>query len=116
MAHKIVLAVSLCIGLALTFSTVARADDGEDLWLDYCVSCHGETGKGDGPAAVSLKTKPANLADCEKMGTISDETLTKVISEGGSANDLSDDMASFSDRFDSDQIDLLVEYIRGFCK
>jgi len=97
-------------------STAARADEGEDLWLDYCVSCHGETGQGNGPAAVSLKTKPANLADCEKMGKLSDEKIANVIGEGGAANDLSDDMASFSDRFDSDQIDSLVEYIRGFCK
>jgi cytochrome c553 len=27
----------------------------------YCASCHGRTGKGDGPTAASLKTRPADL-------------------------------------------------------
>jgi len=27
----------------------------------YCASCHGETGKGDGPKAFSLAKKPPNL-------------------------------------------------------
>ena len=27
----------------------------------YCASCHGITGKGDGPAAKALKTAPADL-------------------------------------------------------
>jgi cytochrome c553 len=27
----------------------------------YCASCHGRTGKGDGPTAAALKTRPADL-------------------------------------------------------
>lgn len=110
----LVLALSLSFACATPVG-IARADEAEDLWLDYCVSCHGNAGKGNGPAAVSLKTKPADLSDCEKMGEVSDEKVAKVIAEGGKANDLSDDMASYSDRLDAEQIDLLVEYIRGFC-
>ena len=29
--------------------------------MQNCVSCHGVDGKGDGPAAVRLSTKPADL-------------------------------------------------------
>lgn len=29
--------------------------------MSFCVSCHGWTGKGDGPAGPALKTQPANL-------------------------------------------------------
>lgn len=28
----------------------------------YCASCHGQDGKGNGPAAPALKTPPADLA------------------------------------------------------
>ena len=31
------------------------------LYVDYCATCHGLSGKGDGPAAKALKMPPANL-------------------------------------------------------
>ena len=34
---------------------------GERLFGQYCVSCHGATGRGDGPLAADLKTTPADL-------------------------------------------------------
>jgi len=35
---------------------------GRDSFEFYCASCHGKTGKGDGPTAPALKTRPADLA------------------------------------------------------
>jgi mono/diheme cytochrome c family protein len=35
---------------------------GEEMYKEYCASCHGLMGKGDGPAAPALKTPPADLA------------------------------------------------------
>jgi len=34
---------------------------GRALFQDYCVSCHGAGGQGDGPAAAGLARKPADL-------------------------------------------------------
>ncbi len=34
---------------------------GPDLFHAHCAACHGIEGKGNGPAASSLKTKPADL-------------------------------------------------------
>jgi hypothetical protein len=34
---------------------------GRALFAQYCVTCHGENGKGDGPAAASLKPQPRNF-------------------------------------------------------
>jgi mono/diheme cytochrome c family protein len=34
---------------------------GKELFTEYCASCHGVSGKGDGPAASSLRTSPADL-------------------------------------------------------
>ena len=53
-------------GLLLMFGTAASAgaDDvaqGRQMYLEYCSSCHGLTGEGDGPVAPALTTPPANL-------------------------------------------------------
>jgi mono/diheme cytochrome c family protein len=34
---------------------------GKDSFEAYCASCHGSTGRGDGPVAAALKRTPANL-------------------------------------------------------
>jgi mono/diheme cytochrome c family protein len=38
-----------------------KASDGAGMFLSYCSPCHGKLGRGDGPAAVALKTPPADL-------------------------------------------------------
>lgn len=38
-----------------------RSVEGPDLFRAYCAPCHGTDGKGNGPAAAALKTKPADL-------------------------------------------------------
>ncbi len=39
---------------------------GPKLYQDYCAVCHGSDGKGDGPAAATLKTWPADLTTIAK--------------------------------------------------
>jgi high-affinity iron transporter len=41
---------------------------GAEVYRQQCVSCHGETGRGDGPGARGLTPPPANLADPQVMG------------------------------------------------
>jgi mono/diheme cytochrome c family protein len=36
-------------------------DWGKELFLKHCAACHGRDALGDGPAAASLKTRPADL-------------------------------------------------------
>lgn len=39
----------------------ASVSRGQGLYADYCASCHGTSGRGDGPAAGSLGKRPADL-------------------------------------------------------
>ena len=39
-------------------SSIAR---GKEMFTSYCASCHGVSGKGNGPAAKALKTPPPDL-------------------------------------------------------
>ena len=51
-------------GLLLLIAGTAQASEiapGRALYLEFCASCHGLTGEGDGPVAPSLATPPPNL-------------------------------------------------------
>ena len=39
----------------------ARIESGQEAFLHYCATCHGESGAGDGPSADALKDRPADL-------------------------------------------------------
>ena len=56
-AFLLILAVSLIPSMSY-----AQADsDGKYWYLNYCASCHGASGKGDGSIAKALTQKPADL-------------------------------------------------------
>jgi mono/diheme cytochrome c family protein len=42
------------------------AASGEEMYKNYCASCHGAAGKGNGPAASALKTPPPDLTALAK--------------------------------------------------
>ena len=56
---------------------------GKAIYKANCVACHGESGKGDGPAAGVLKPKPRDHTDGTYMSTLSDEEIGKIIKFGG---------------------------------
>src|SRR5579863_5426977 len=39
---------------------------GGELFVTYCASCHGVTGRGNGPAAEALRRPPADLTQFAK--------------------------------------------------
>ncbi len=85
---------------------------GARLYATYCASCHGPEGKGDGPVAASLQPRPANHTDRSYMGTLSDEQLYKVISQGGASVGKSPLMAPWAGVVNEDGIRDLIAFIR----
>lgn len=49
------------LGLTLSACAPERQVSGRALYEDFCLSCHGASGRGDGPAAVGLDHPPADL-------------------------------------------------------
>jgi mono/diheme cytochrome c family protein len=52
--------------LLVAFSSAVHAADyvamsGKDLYVRFCASCHGESGRGDGPVATSFKVEVPDL-------------------------------------------------------
>lgn len=106
----------------LVFAAIAVPAAATDLaaakkeFVRFCSKCHGNEGKGDGPQADALTTKPRDFTDCARMKTISDEVAFTAIKDGGEAVHLSKDMPAWKDGMDDGEIHDLVAYVRGLCK
>ena len=61
-----------------TDESIAR---GADLYKINCISCHGETGAGDGAAGAVLNPLPAPISHTAQM--LADDLVFYRISEGG---------------------------------
>jgi mono/diheme cytochrome c family protein len=54
------------IGSASSSAWTEEVDAGKIEYLSACAACHGADGKGSGPLAAELKTKPADLTTLAK--------------------------------------------------
>jgi mono/diheme cytochrome c family protein len=103
-----------CFWCAATKTALAQnAAEGKKLYVSYCATCHGETGKGDGMAARSLPVKPADHTNGTVMNQLSDQFLRDIISKGGSAVGKSSFMPSWGSSIDEKQVRDLVAYLRS---
>jgi mono/diheme cytochrome c family protein len=55
--------------------------NGSELYRTYCASCHGVTGRGDGPMAAYLNVAPANLTTiaARNRGVFPTEVVHRIV-------------------------------------
>ena len=88
-------------------SDAASIKNGKTLYHAYCSSCHGDKGKGDGPAAASLNPKPADHTS-NAVQAESDGAIYYKISEGHSKTA----MPPFKSVLSADQRWAIVNFMR----
>ncbi len=93
-----------------------NADKGKALYAQQCASCHGASGKGDGPAAGALNPKPTNLTDKAYMAGLKDLHLADAIKKGGAAVGKSPIMPGFGAAIKDNDVQDLVAFIRSLTK
>ncbi len=81
-AAKLRLAVAAAYGLALAPRHAPDATGGATLYAANCASCHGVSGRGDGPAGKGLAPVPANFHATARMATRSLYGLYNTITLG----------------------------------
>jgi len=95
--------------LPVNAQTVAK---GEKIYAANCVSCHGVTGQGDGPAARGLDPPPANLAWLSRMPMGQwDPLMYWTIAEGGASYGTA--MPAFKTTLSENDIWAVIGYIQA---
>jgi mono/diheme cytochrome c family protein len=93
-------------------------ESGEQIFKAACVACHGPDGRGM-PKAIAGFEPPRTFPDFTECSqtTPEDNTAWKsIITHGGPTRGFSQIMPSFGQALTSEQIDQVIEYLRGFCQ
>lgn len=86
---------------------VVESPGGEELYKRQCAACHGDAGKGNGPAAMALSPKPKDLTNPERMNQFGDEELLEIITNGKGT------MPAFGALLRSDELKEVMAYVRS---
>jgi len=93
----------------------AAVKEAQEIYTTRCVTCHGPTGKGDGPIGAALNPKPRDLSDPAWQKSVTDGHIEKIILNGGGAVGKSPLMPSNPDLTGKpDVIKALRAMVRGF--
>mgnify|MGYP001464084179 CR=1 FL=1 len=121
--------VLMCVAMITTaststlFSQVLKyakppdARNGEALYKNGCIACHGRHGNG-APQTSTEFSSPDTFPDftrCDQTTAETNAAYKDVIVHGGPKRGFSQIMPAFGELLSSEQIDDLIAYIRGFC-
>ena len=92
------------------------ATDGQKLYENFCLKCHGVRGRGDGKASVLFDPKPTNFTDPTWRNKMTDDQIFDAIKMGKKASKIKvgRKMPAFGKRIADNQIRALVRVVGDF--
>jgi mono/diheme cytochrome c family protein len=91
---------------------------GKQIYHAACAACHGADGKGTPESTAGFK-KPDSFPDftrCDQTTAEMDTDWKAVIVHGGPFRGFSQIMPAFGEALTNEQIDQVIQYLRGFCR
>lgn len=95
--------------LFLALPASAQPELGRQLFETHCQMCHGETGMGDGPAAVALAVPPRDLTGRPYKNGCGPGAIVQTLRTGFPSSG----MPSFSEALSQDELWALARYVRS---
>ena len=95
-----------------SFRIDGNAGSGQLIYRTYCLTCHGETGAGDGPSGKRLRPRPYDLSNVTNMAGGTDWTIYMAIKEGGQRVGKSVLMTSWKGLLSEQDIQDVAAYVR----
>src|SRR5687768_8710898 len=93
----------------------AAAQSGAELYRSACAACHGEDGRGAPRTVVGFDTPLPDFTDCAFTTSEADVDWNAVVHTGGPVRALDPNMPAFGEALSTEQIQRVIEHIRGFC-
>jgi mono/diheme cytochrome c family protein len=98
---------------------------GKQLYREHCASCHGSDGKGGGPVASSLSTRPPDLTTLAKrhVGAFPEQYVTTVLrfgtdisAHGSSEMPVWGPIFEFLEHYNEEAVRRRIENLCGYLK
>jgi mono/diheme cytochrome c family protein len=83
---------------------------GRRIYVERCAPCHGDEGRGDGPAAAALEPRPRNLHEPALWDGRGPDRLRDVVQHGKPGTM----MQPFQGVLSDGEIDAVIEYLGRF--
>jgi mono/diheme cytochrome c family protein len=99
-------------GHATAMKSDPRIQRGQQVFAQYCATCHGAEGKGDGISAQNLPIKPQNLTEGRILNPLPDSFLFGIVAHGAQTVGLSPLMPAFKPHLSDTQINEVIAYVR----
>ncbi len=100
----------LVLAVAAPVVRAADADAGATISAARCSGCHGDDGRGDGPAAMALVPRPRNFRDAAFWRDRKPEDLKRVVHKGK----VGTMMPPFEGVLSEAEIDAVVAHLQTF--
>jgi mono/diheme cytochrome c family protein len=108
---------SVLLSQTLKYSKPPDAKNGEGLYKNGCIACHGIKGNGAPQTSTEFQW-PDTFPDftrCDQTTAETNVAYKDVVVHGGRSRGLSEIMPAFGELLTSEQIDDVLAYMREFC-
>ena len=90
-------------------------DEGRDLYLRACATCHGADGKGAAARELGFETPPPDFSDCNFATREPDADWIAVAHQGGPVRGFAQEMPAFGEALSEEELQKILNHIRTFC-